>query len=238
MPMQRAEEQTGNHTAVLRLAVGVLALLLLPSITAAQEWEDYDYENLEFRGIGVDLSWVWPTRVESTAALGLRADLGYLGPNVRIVPGIMFWSSELSDEEVDRLADQIQEICLNQETSACPEFDFGEIRISDLVLNLDGHYVWDTDYGVLPYLGAGVGLHLVNGQGDVISGTFVEEFLDAAAPGINVLGGVGIPLGENLRLFTEARYALVSDVRFAALTLGAVWRFPSALGPVSPAPGS
>jgi hypothetical protein len=43
-----------------------LVLLLLPRLLAAQALEDYDYESLEFRGIGLELGSVWPTRAERT----------------------------------------------------------------------------------------------------------------------------------------------------------------------------
>jgi hypothetical protein len=53
-----------------------LLLLLLPGAAAAQQWEDYDYENLEFRGLGLDFGMVWPASVEPTLMFGARADLG------------------------------------------------------------------------------------------------------------------------------------------------------------------
>ena len=66
-------------TLLLVLAFGVAA----PA--AAQDLADYDYENLSFRGIGFDWGFIWPTKVTSTATYSVRADLGFLGPSVRLM---------------------------------------------------------------------------------------------------------------------------------------------------------
>jgi hypothetical protein len=210
-------------------AAAILALALCaPATLGAQTLEEYDYENLEFRGLGVHLGYVFPMKVESTLALGVRADLGMLGPNVRIVSGLGFWSSHLKQSEVDRLSDQLVRVCQRQ-GSICPgSFDFGRIRFSDFSLDAEAHYLFDnTPLVVTPYAGAGLGVHFQNGSGEAINGTFIEDLLDAVAPAVNVVAGVQLPLGPAFHLFGEARYVLVSDVPYAALTAGGSWTFPT-----------
>lgn len=214
------------------LSSSLVALLLaLPSALGAQEWEDYDYENLQFRGIGPEVGIVWPTGVEPTAAFGLRADMGFVGPHVRIVPAIRYWSSRLEQEEVDRFAAQVLTLCQRQQGGQCPSFELGEIDRSDLELSADAHYLFTTGYTIEPYLGGGVSLHLLNGRGEAIDDTFVEDLLDAISPGVDLIAGVNAPLGP-LQLFTEARAVLVSDVRYLSLGLGGVWTLPSPPPPV------
>jgi hypothetical protein len=215
----------------MRLFAGLLlAGLCFGAATpaVAQVWEEYDYENLEFRGISIDLGWVTPSRVTNTLQLGLRADLGYLGPNVRIVPSLSFWSSELRTTELARLAEQIQSICLRQHGAGqCPPLDLGEVRMSNLSLGLDAVYEFpDTPLLFVPYLGAGGSLHFLNSRGDLINDTFVEDALDSLAPGLNVIGGIRIPLTEGLEALAEARYMLGSEIRYGTLTAGATWLFP------------
>jgi hypothetical protein len=214
----------------MRWTLLLLAVLGLGAATArplaAQAWEDYDYENLEFRGVGVDLGWMLPPRVDAALLLGLRVDLGYLGPNVRIRPGMVFWASDMRQGEIDRLSDQLRNVCLRQRElpSECPALDLGRIRMSDLAFNLDAQYEWtDTPLLFIPYLGAGAGIHLLNGRGTAINGTFIEDFLDSISPSINVLGGARIPLTSALELNAEARYVLASEIRHAAFTVGAAW---------------
>ncbi|CAN5601156.1 hypothetical protein BH24GEM3_BH24GEM3_03290 [soil metagenome] len=209
--------------------LSALGFLLLPAVAAAQTWEDYDYENLAFRGLGVEIGSVWPHRVENTLSLGLRGDLGLLGPNLRIVPSLSLWSSHLRQSEVDRFASQIIRVCQRQQNAICPaQLDLGRIRLSDLALATDAHYLFINPFDATPYLGAGVGVHLLNGSGEFIDDTFIEELLDAISPALNLVGGVSVPLTNTLEVFGEARYILLSDVRHGALSVGGMWRiFPT-----------
>ena len=88
------------------VAASVL-LMLAPAMAQAQTLEDYDYENLSFRGVGLDVGYIWPTKVAATPSYGIRVDLGYLGPGLRVVPSLTYWSSELKRAELDRLAEQL-----------------------------------------------------------------------------------------------------------------------------------
>ncbi len=219
-----------NHAPRLAL----LAAALLASTSQAQTLEDYDYENLTITGIGAHLSYVFPTRTEPTLSFGVRADLGLLGPNLRISPGVSYWSSELRRSEVRRIEERIEALC--ERGTPCPGIELGSIGVSDLFLDVDAHYLWTTDYFVEPYAGAGVSLHLLNGSGDFIDGTFVEDLLDAVSPGLNLIGGLELPLASNLRVIGEARGVLTGNVRFVTVGIGGSWRFPPELQrPVIPA---
>lgn len=209
----------------LPLTPFAVALLLLPTAAAAQDLADYDYENLSFSGIGVLVSQVFPARIDATPALTVRADLGLLGPNVRIAPGITYWSSRLSGGEVRRMEERIEALC-NRSGSPCPGIDLGEIRVSDLVLEVDAHYLWTTDFNVEPYAGFGASVHLLNGRGDFIEDTFVEELLDAVAPGFSLVGGIEFPLAPNLRLMAEGRGVITGNVRYVSVGVGGSLVFP------------
>ena len=193
----------------MRWTLFLLVLLLLPARAAAQGLADYDYENLQFRGLGVEFGRVWPTETRPAFSFGVRADMGYVGPNVRIIPSARFWSSSLRDSEVSRLADQIIRICEKQPGATCPtSLDLGEVQRSDLELAADAHYVFDLTAPVRPYAGAGLSLHLLNGRGEFINGTFVEDLLDTVVPGFDVIGGFDVPVAPSLKLLTEARVTL------------------------------
>lgn len=179
----------------------LLALLLcVPGTLQAQDIADYDYENLRLAGIGLDFGIILPSRVDPTLSLGARADLGFLGPGVRIMPGIQYWSSTLRDAE------------------------FQGARLSDLILNVDGHYVW-TDRVGDPYLGGGLALHFLNGSGPALPQA-TEDLLDTLSPGLNLLAGATMPLGLQLRVFAEARGVLATEIRYAALSVGAIYNLP------------
>jgi hypothetical protein len=211
------------------------AILLLPAAAAAQDLADYDYENLSFSGMGVMVTQLFPSRMESTPALSIRADLGLLGPNVRIVPGLTYWASRMRRSEVRRMEERIEALC-NRAGSPCPGIELGEIRVSDVALEVDAHYLWTTDFNVEPYAGIGASMHLMNGRGDFIEDTFIEDLLDAIAPGLNLVGGVEFPLTPNLRLMAEARGVLTGNVRYLGLGIGGTVLLPG--GGPRPAAGS
>lgn len=181
----------------MRVLLACLLLLGWPAWLRAQDLADYDYENLRLVGLGVDFGGLAPTLVEPTLTVAVRGDLGFLGPGVRIMPAIRFWSSELREE------------------------GFQDARVAALALEVDGHYVW-SDYMGDPYLGAGVGLHFLNGSGPSIDGTFVEDLLDTVLPALNAAGGASLPLGPRLRVFAEARGVLATEVQYAALVVGGI----------------
>jgi opacity protein-like surface antigen len=219
-----------------QLALVALLLLLAAPAARGQAIEDYDYENLALSGVSAHLGWVFPTRTDPALMLNLRVDLGLLGPNLRIAPGIGYWSSRLRGSEVRRIEERIEAAC-ERGGVPCPGIDLGTVEISDLWFDVDAHYLWTTDYFVEPYAGAGVSLHLLNGRGDFIDDTFVEELLDAISPGLNLVGGLEMPLAANLRVIGEVRGVLTGSVRFAGLTVGGAWRFPPELQrPVLPPP--
>jgi hypothetical protein len=203
-------------------AVAVLATLLACSPLAAQDRiEDYDVSRLGFRGFGAFAYGVVPRRSEPTLGVQLRADLGEIAPSLRIAPSLSFWASEYRESELEQLADRVEALC-ERGGSPCPGIDVGQVEVSDLSLDIDAQYLWTTSLGVEPYAGAGVSLHLLNGSGDLIEDTFVEDILDGIVPGVSAHAGIEIPFGA-LRLHGELRGVLAGSASSVGAGVGAMW---------------
>jgi hypothetical protein len=202
--------------------VGTLALSLgmafSPLGVSAQELADFDYEHLSFRGFSLEGGYIWPNKVDPTYTMGIRLDMGYLGPGLRIVPGISYWSSTMKAEEVQELAARIGDLA-DPNSSGSP-VDLGSIDQTDLVLSLDSHFVWSIPFGMLSYLGGGVSAHIMNGDGVAINGTFVEDLLDTVKPGINGHIGLELPLTSWFRLYGTGRYELMEDLHYPEVRMG------------------
>ena len=211
-------------TAVRQGAVALVAAVLLVAGSAApssaQGLADYDYDQLSFRGLGAWVGANWPTRVESTTTFGVRADLGYAGPGLRIMPHVGYWSSTMNRSEVADLEDRVEELLLQQDPPVVADVDLGAVDWSDLVIGLDAHFVWAVPWDFLTYAGAGFSAHVTNGSGPGIDGTFVEDLIDSFAAGINVHGGVEYLATDRLRVFAEARYELQADLRYPEIRAG------------------
>ena len=198
-----------------------LALLGAAPGATAQELADFDYENLAFRGFGVEWGYIWPSRVEPTQTLGVRMDLGYLGPGVRIVPAITYWSSQMKRSEIRELEVRVEDLISRQSPGAPPSsVTLGQIDWSDLVLSLDGHVVWRVPYGFLTFAGAGASAHLLNGAGEAIQDTFVEDLLDSVTAGGNLHTGLEYIASERLRLYGLGRFEVLGDLQYFEVRLG------------------
>ena len=224
-----ASTETNLNDKIGRIGAALLAIVSFCVATplAAQTLADYDYENLTFRGVGVDYGYIWPTRVEPTSAYSIRLDLGFLGPGVRITPSLTYWSSEFRTTEVERLAEQINRLPALQDAGVVlTAANLGTIEWSDLTVGFDAHLLWTTPVGIFTYVGAGVAVHALNGQGAFIENTFVEDLLDSTSAGVAVMGGVEYQPLPRFRVYGEARYTIVSDVRFPGLRIGGSLMLP------------
>jgi len=214
-----------------RVSGAVLLLLLLPGAAYTQDLADYDYENLAFRGVGMDYGYIWPNRVSATPLFSIRLDLGYLGPGVRIAPTISYWGSEFKGSELARLADKLEQLPVLQQAGVdITAADLGTVKWSDVSLGVDAHYVWTTPLQVLTYAGVNVALHSLNGRGETIADTFVEDLLDSTTAGLAFMGGLEYELAPRLRVYGELRYTLLSDVRYPGIRVGAALMLPPARG--------
>ncbi len=205
--------------ALSTAVVAGVAMLAAALPLTGQDLADFDYENLSFRGVGVDWGYLWPSRVEPTQSFGLRMDLGYLGPGLRVMPSLGYWSSDFQSGEVRDLEDRVASL-VRAQTGENVAVDLGTIRWTDIRLGLDTHVVWRVPYDVLTYAGVGASAHLLNGDGEAINGTFVEDLLDSVNAGFNLHGGAEYPVTERLRLYGEARFELMGDLQYAQLRSG------------------
>lgn len=208
---------------VVAAAVGVLAASAAGTGAGAQDLADYDYENLGFRGVAFEGGFIFPDNVDDTHTLGARVDLGYLGPGLRIVPSVTYWSSVLTRSEVGKLERQLEELVVAQSPPGTPrpDIDLSPITWRDVALSVDGQFVWSIPPGLLGYAGLGASAHLLDGQGEAIDGTFVEDLLDSIRAGFNVHGGLEYPAHERFRLYSTTRFELMGDLRYLEVRLGA-----------------
>ena len=153
--MTRSVSAVGMVMAVA--VAGVVVTSVAPDEARAQEVVDFDYENLSFRGVAFDLGYLYADNVEDTRTLGVRFDLGFLGPGFRLMPGVAYWSSEMAGSEVARFETRLGALTADQGgTVPLGGFDLGVISRSDIILSLDGHYIWATPLNLFFSTGVGV----------------------------------------------------------------------------------
>jgi opacity protein-like surface antigen len=214
--------------------VGLFAAIAVPVGSAAQQdIADIDYAHLSFRGIGFDVGYLWPNKVEPTESYSVRFDLGYAGPGLRIVPTLSYWSSRLNDGEITDFETRVADLVADQTGGPPPDLDLGTIEYSDFSIGIDGHVVWELPLDLLTYGGLGLTAHLINADGVAINGTFVEDFIDSLEPGFNLHLGTEYPITNQMRLYAVGRYEVMPDLQFFQIRGG--WQFM--IGPNAPGEG-
>lgn len=210
----------GGMPLVRTLLAALACVALVAGPVRGQDLADLDYEYLSFRGIGIDAGYLWPTRVDRTYSLGLRVDMGYAGPGLRIVPNFTYWSSSLVGSEVTELEDRISQLIENQTGSPPSALNLGTVDWRDYAIGVDAHIVWDSLFDLLTYGGLGVSAHILDGSGDAIDGTFVEDALDGVQAGLNLHFGVEYPLTPRFRIYTVGKYEVTTDLQFFHVRAG------------------
>jgi hypothetical protein len=202
----------------------LLAIIALGSLSGApraagQNLEEYDYEHLGFRAIGVDFVYADAKDAEGTAGFGVRVDLGFLGPYIRVIPRFAYWSANIEEKAVSEFEENLEDFCVPP--GDCT-IDVGTLKRDYWVIGLD--FQWTLpEPAFAPYLGVGVDAYILNDSGDAISGTFLDDAVVTA--GLSVVGGLELDIKDHLRLYADARGTLVTSASNVAVYAGVAYRF-------------
>lgn len=206
---------------VRRFLVGsalVVGTLLGAGDAAAQNLEEYDYENLGLRALGVDVVWANAKDAKGAIGFGVRADLGFLGPYVRVVPRFAFWKADIEDESVARFERNLEALC---DPPGC-SIDLGEMQRDYYIVGFDLQWTL-ADRTLAPYLGAGADLYILNDSGPAIKDTFLDDVVVTA--GLSGVAGLQFDTGKHLRLYADVRGTLVTAASNVAVYAGVAYRF-------------
>ena len=192
-------------------------LLTASSDARGQTLEDYDYTNLGFRAFGAEATWVNASESESTVGIGIRVDLGFLGPYIRIVPRAAWWNARVTESAVRELEEQMEEV------SDLPpgSINLGPLERTAWILGTDVQWTLQ-DAVFAPYLGVGLEVYFLDNDGDAINGTFLDNMLITV--GITGVIGAELNLADHWRVYSELRGSLVTDASNAAVALGLAYR--------------
>ena len=208
--------------------IGALfAMLLAPTrIASAQEsswFERLGIDRLRFTSLGAQVGAVQPHGIEPTTSWSLYADYGEITPGWNIVFTATYWGSRFKDNLVREYADSLAEVIDDPTGDATVRL--GDVRVSDIALAADARRTYFRTAAFRPYLGAGIATHVVNADGRLIDGTFVERATDIIAVGIAGVAGVDVHFLRHIALGAQARYDFLSLARFASLRLGVSYYF-------------
>lgn len=203
---------------VTTIVLGLATTLVGAGDLAAQNLEQYDYENLKLRAIGIEGVWVGAKDADGALGFGLRADLGPLGPNVRVVPRFAWWKADIDQEAVREFEKNLEDLC----TPPGCNVVLGSMQRNYWVVGLDLEWVLESAL-LAPYLGAGGDLYILDDSGQAIEGTFLADAVVTA--GISGVAGLQFDAGKHARFYMDVRATLVSSASNLALYGGLAYRF-------------
>ncbi|GAC1651057.1 MAG: hypothetical protein NVS4B3_10940 [Gemmatimonadaceae bacterium] len=196
-------------------------------------FERLGLDRLRLTSLGAGAGMVKPVQVVGTQAYSLFADYGEIIPHWRVVFTATYWGSRFTDATVRAFADSLQKNALI-DTSGRARVDPGRVSISDIALGADMRWSPPWPPAFRPYVGGGLTAHVLNAEGKLINGTFVERALDSIAAGFSALTGVQTAIGRHIIVDVQARYDLVSGIRYGSARAGLSYLFDAPHGEGGP----
>jgi hypothetical protein len=191
-------------------------------LTAQGVLNQFSYDNLRVSGIQLDAGLLGASDLTGATVGGLRVDYGRIAPKVRLLLGLSYFHSRFDQQAINRFERRLDSI-VNPSTH--DSINLGRISLSDLIGDVDFQFVFPQSHGITAYLGTGVSIHVRNGSGAAINGTFVEDALDVITAGLNGTMGFEFNLSPAWRFTVDGRGVLSSGLRTASLRTGIMYRF-------------
>lgn len=212
----------------IRLALMLLAVGPSGRLAAQGVLNQFSYENLRLSGIQLDAGLLGASDLTGATVGGLRLDYGRIAPKVRLLLGLSYFHSQFDQQARTRFERRLDSI-VNPGTP--DSINLGRIGLSDIIGDIDFQFVFPQGHGVTAYLGTGVSIHVRNGSGPAINGTFVEDALDVITAGLNGTMGFEFNLSRAWRFTVDGRGVLSSGLRSVSLRTGIMYRPPGGREP-------
>jgi outer membrane protein W len=194
--------------------------------------ERLNLDRLQLTALGAGAGVVRPAQLETTEVYELHSDYGTIAGNWNVAFTTSFWQTRYQSSVVAAFARQIEQ-STNPPSIVVPS----EVTVSDIALGAEGRWRPRPTSFLRPYLGIGMAAHVINTEGELIDGTFIENALDYITGGVSGSAGVDVQLFEHFTVGGQARYDLLSGIRFGSARLTATYIFDSRpRRPASPAP--
>lgn len=224
-----------GHRALLCWGAAAALTTTAASVAASQERPLYarlNLDRLRLESLGLGAGRIMPSQVEPATIYTFSADYGEIARRWRVVFGISYWDSRYRDNVVQAFVDTLNNNLDNPQGGA--RVVASEISLYDVTFGAEARWTPSATGAFKPYLGAGLAAHVINAEGDLITGTFVERALDNIAAGVFATGGVSLKVLSHFGIEASARADLLSGFRSTQLRAGAAYYFGHVRGTGDP----
>jgi hypothetical protein len=205
------------------VSLALLAGALPAGLRAQAVLNQFSYDNLRPSALQVDVGLLGANRLSGTVVGGLRLDYGFIAPKVRVLLGLSYYRAQLNGDARDRFVERLR--ALIDDPTNDYTIDIGRIYWGDIVADMDFQYMIPQGAKVTTYLGVGLGVHLRNGSGPAINGTFVEDALDEISAAGNVSLEIEVRLAPAVRWTIDTRGVVSTGLSTVSLRTGLMLRW-------------
>jgi len=153
----------------------------------------------------------------------VTTDYGELARNWRAVFDVSFWESRYTDAAVATFVDSLRKSIVD------PTNDFSvqqsRVQVYDVIFSAGARWQRSSAVALRPFVGGGIAAHIMNAEGRLINGTFIERALDNISTGLFANAGVLFRPFGRLAVETQARADVLSGFRSLQLRAGALYLF-------------
>ncbi len=192
-------------------------------------------DKLQIVSLGGSVGRILPSQVEPTMVYGISADYGEILPSWRVNFSASYWSSRYRDVVVNAFLDTLSKSVSDPNGGA--QIVPSRISLYDVTIGADLRFVPNYSGELKPFFGVGLAAHVINAEGKLIQGTFVERSLDDIAGGMYVVTGVSFRLIRHLGLEGNVRGDLLSGFRSTQARVGGTYYFGRIRGTKPSPPG-
>jgi hypothetical protein len=179
-------------------------------------------DDLQLVSLGAGIGRILPSQVEPTSLYSVAADYGEFARSWRVVFGVSYWESKYRENVVQTFVDTLNK---NASNSIGAPIVASRISLYDVTFSTEARYIPTYSGELKPYLGVGIAAHVVNAEGKLINGTFIERSLDNIAAGVFMTAGVAVRLVSHFGIDGSVRADLLSGFRSTQVRAGGSYYF-------------
>ena len=221
--MARRNRLTNVGVGTRLLALALIALVARVSAAQEKASDHFNLDKLEIVSLGASMGRILVSQAEPTTLYAVQADYGEVAPGWHVVFGTSYWESRFRDGVVQAFVDSLQKSVVDPTGTA--KIVASRVTLYDVTFGTELRYTPVYSGEIKPFIGAGMAAHVINAEGKLIKGTFVERALDDISAGLFLTGGVSFKLLKHIGVEGSIRGDLLSGFRSSQARVGGTYYF-------------
>jgi hypothetical protein len=187
-----------------------------------------NFDRLQLAALGASAGPIRVSQANPTTIYAVGADYGEIAPEWRVVFGVSYWGSRYTNEVVQTFVDSLNSYIGSSGANAVER---SPVSLYDVAFSMEFRWMHSYSGELKPFLGIGLAGHVINAEGRLIDGTFVERALDNIAAGVIGSAGGQLRLLRHFGIEASVRGDLLSGFRSIQARAGGNYFFGRIRGP-------